>query len=768
MPKAAPRAAQAASNQLEITEAGSPDSNPALHPFPDFRLLFESAPGLYLVLSADFNIVAVSEAYLCATMTKREHILGRGIFDAFPDNPNDPAATGASNLDASLKRVLRDRVPDSMAVQKYDIRRPEADGGEFEERYWSPVNSPIFGPDGEIAYIIHRVDDVTEFVRLRQQGADQEKLTQKLLTHSEQMEAEVVLRAQQIQEGNRRLREINEALQTEIAERLRSEQALRDQTRVLTSILGSMGDGVVVADEKGKFTHFNPAAERILGLGLTDSAPEKWAAHYGVYLPDNETLCPTNQLPLVRAFRGEAVNQVDHIIRNEKLPLGIWVSVTGRPLRDESGANKGGVVVFQDVTARKQAEDALQKAHVELERRVEERTAELCRANERRQQLEEQYRQAQKLESIGQLAGGVAHDFNNLLTIISGYSDLLLDNPHLDEQTKGLLEEISKAGVRAASLTRQLLAFGRKQVVEFKVLDLNTLVTDTEKMLRRLIDEDVSLTTVLAPALGQVKADLGQMEQVIMNLAVNARDAMPQGGKLTIETANVELDNSYAETHAEVRPGWYVLLAVSDTGCGMTEEVKARIFEPFFTTKGLGKGTGLGLATVYGIVKQSGGHIWMYSEPDRGTTFKVYLPLVGERISSGKSFPGLRATPTGNETILLVEDEDAVRAITRHVLQSWGYTVLEARRGGEAILLCQQHQGKIDLVVSDVVMPEIGGRELVERVTMLHPGIKVLYLSGYTDDAVVRHGILQAEVAFLQKPFRPAALANKVREVLDQ
>jgi signal transduction histidine kinase/ActR/RegA family two-component response regulator len=430
----------------------------------------------------------------------------------------------------------------------------------------------------------------------------------------------------------------------------------------------------------------------------------------------------------------------------------------------------------------------------ELERKVQDRTSELEEANKRLtifsesnalkrseaekgrteaiealRSTEEQLQQAQKLEAVGRLAGGIAHDFNNLLTVIMGYSALLMTSK-MDNVMYERIEEINKAGHRASSLTRQLLAFSRKQVLKPEVLDIGSLVESTGKMLRRLIGEDIEIITSLEPDVAKINADPGQIEQVLINLVVNARDAMKDGGKITIETANVELDAAYSDMHISVTPGYYVMLAVSDTGIGMDAETRKHIFEPFFTTKELGKGTGLGLSMVYGIVKQSGGNIWVYSELGKGTTFKIYLPQVqaksNQTVTADKRSGISGATAT--ETILLVEDEEMVRKLTSDILRENGYEVLAASNGEEAIQICNEHRGDIDLMLTDVVMPAMNGKRLSEIVGPIQKNMRVVYMSGYTDDAIVHHGVLDPGTNFIEKPFTAEILVSTIREVLQK
>ena len=521
------------------------------------------------------------------------------------------------------------------------------------------------------------------------------------------------------------------------SDRKRVEDALRESDILLRQVLNALPVGAAVVNPSGDIILSNPASKRIWASMVAPGA-ERYARAKGWWHDTGKRIAPEEWASVRAVTQGQtSVNELIDIENFDGVRKTIKNSAA--PIRDNAHRITGAVVINEDVT-------------------------EVLR-------LQDQFLQAQKMEAVGHLAGGVAHDFNNLLTIINSYSEIIETRLPADSPVQAMVREIIQAGQRAASLTRQLLAFSRKQVIEPRVLDLNAIVTDTAKMLQRLIGEDVTLNTVLEPELGRVRADPGQIEQVLINLAVNARDAMPQGGKLTIETRRAELDETYTQSHPHLKAGPYILLIVSDTGMGMDEATKAHIFEPFFTTKSPGKGTGLGLATVYGIVKQSAGHIAVDSKPGQGTAFKVYLPVVNDVIAPGKSQSSpkaFKAPPRGNETILLSEDEPTVRALVCHTLQTHGYTVLEAGQSDQALHMAEGYKGTIHLLVTDVVMPVMSGRQLAERLAAMRPAVKVLYLSGHTDDAMIRHGVLRAEMAFLQKPFTPNSLAAKVREVLDQ
>jgi signal transduction histidine kinase len=447
--------------------------------------------------------------------------------------------------------------------------------------------------------------------------------------------------------------------------------------------------------------------------------------------------------------------QALHIIQDKALDLPLIV-VSGN-IRSEDV-----LAVLKAGAADHLVRSTLMRLNAAVEREL--RAAQL---RDERERLEEQFRQAQKMEAVGRLAGGVAHDFNNLLTVITGYSDLLLAGRDLKENQRTALEEIRRSAERGGALTHQLLAFSRRQPLEPRTVRINDLVIQLEKMLRRLIGEDITLVTLPAASQDTVEADPGRLEQVVMNLVVNARDAMPDGGKLTIETGVVQLDEAFSARQLGVKPGRYVTMSITDTGTGMDQETQSHLFEPFFTTKGPGRGTGLGLATAYGIIRQSGGAIGVMSQTGKGTVVRIYLPLALKPTRTEAEKPAAAGSMTGAETILVVEDEARVRKLIAGVLSSRGYTVLEATRGEEALRHCRTHVGPIELAVLDVVMPEMSGPDLAREIAPLRPNTRLLYISGYTDEAIVHHGILESGVAFLQKPFLPDALARKVREVLD-
>jgi len=546
----------------------------------DFRELFEHTPGLYLILSPDFHIIAVNDAYARATLTTRESIVGRHLFDVFPDNPDDVSATGVSNLRASLERVLRFKRPDKMAIQKYDVRRPE-DGG-FEEKHWSPLNIPVLGPRNEVKFIIHRAEDVTELVRLA-------------------------------------------------------------------------------------------------------ASDEQQRAH-------------------VREL-GNAIEEL---------------------------------------------------------RRANESVAQQMEANER---LQAQLQEAVKMRAIGQLTGGVAHDFNNLLTVILGNAEVLADELRSDPRLRALAEMTQSAAERGAELTNRMLAFARQQALEPRAIDANKLIAGMDGLLRRTLGEDQEIEVVRRAGLWPTMVDPSQLESALLNLAINARDAMPKGGKLTIETANAHVDDEYAASHDEVKPGQYTMISISDSGEGMSRETMERAFEPFYTTKGVGKGTGLGLSMVYGFVKQSGGHVKLYSEIGNGTTVKLYLPradaVEAEAVTAAASERG------GSETVLVTEDDDMVRAHVGRMLRDLGYTVIMASNGPEALKIVDSGAA-FDVLLTDVIMPGgMNGRELADAAAVRRPGLKVLFMSGYTENAIVHHGRLDPGVQLLHKPYRRRDLAAKLRRVID-
>ncbi|MVT67835.1 response regulator [Bradyrhizobium pachyrhizi] len=555
---------------------------------PDFKALFEAAPGLYLVLTQpDFRIVAASDAYLRATKTERAAILGRGLFEVFPDNPDDPAADGVRNLRASLERVVQFRRPDTMTVQKYDIRKPESEGGGFEERYWSPRNTPVLGPNGQFTYIIHRVEDVTSFIQLKQRGAEQDELTDRLRERTEQMEAEIFMRAREVEAAR---------------EQLEAEQKLR---------------------------------------------------------------------------------------------------------------------------------------------------------------------QVQKMEAVGHLTGGIAHDFNNILTVITGLIDILAEAVEHDAALSSVTKMISDAAFRGAEVTKHLLAFSRQQPLQPREANLNTLVQDTARLLRPSLGEQIEIDTALEPDAWSAFIDPNHMATALLNLAVNARDAMPDGGKLMLETSNVILDEVYAVANPDVRAGEYVMVAVSDTGGGIPAGIRDKVFEPFFTTKDTGKGTGLGLSMVYGFIKQSNGHLKIYSEEGHGTSIKLYLPRSSGDMIDVEPPPPVD-TRGGNESILVVEDDPLVRNYVSAQLEQLGYRTMVTANGPEA--LAAVDKGFVcDVLFTDVIMSGgMNGRQVADAVIAKLPSVRVLFTSGYTEDAIIHHGRLDPDVTLLPKPYRKSDLARMIRQVLAQ
>ena len=513
----------------------------------------------------------------------------------------------------------------------------------------------------------------------------------------------------------------------------RMDRRVRENEQWLAATLGSIGDGVIATDEAGRVRFMNALAEQLIGWTQADALGKVVTEVFRIV--GEKTREPVPNPVLEALTKGEPVilaPDTTLIARNgSERPI----DDSAAPIRDVNGNVSGAVLVFRDISERRR--------------------------------LEEHLRQSQKMEAVGRLAGGIAHDFNNIMTVIMGFSELLVRDDQPPAERRDSAQNIYDAGKRAADLTQQIMAFSRKQMLVPCVLNLNTVVRDMGSMVKRLIGSNIDFVTEPALDLGQVKADATQIGQVILNLAVNARDAMKKGGRLVIATANVELDERITRQHPSVKPGRYAMMSVSDTGSGMADEVLAHIFEPFFTTKGIGEGTGLGLATVYGVVKQSGGHIEVTSKIGEGTTFRVFLPLVEETTVPPRNRETLLAA-RGHETILLVEDEEMVRSMMTMILQQSGYKVLEAANGLEAVAVAEKHEEPVHLLMTDLVMPHLSGREVADRLTALKPTLRVLFISGYTEDLIVHQGVESSSVDFLHKPFNLEVLKNKVREVLDR
>lgn len=789
-----------------------------------FRSLFEAVPGKFLVLEPiNFEIVAVSDAYLAATMRRREELKGKLLFQAFPEDPTEPDFDGVSNLRASLERVKSLCMADQMAVQRYPIPRPVEAGGGFEERYWNAVNTPVLGPSGELAFIIHRVEDVTELMLSGKISCDGQRSKGLAGEQSNQAALDIILRSQELRLANTRLKEQQANLRTaqrllglgiwkmnlatgklswsdniygmlrvsrtefqpdfsgylsllhpqdrpafqeqfqafmrsdhiaysfehriidthgelvyvrgsgertqgpdgpqlvgviqDVTEQVHMRERTESLARSLADTLENMGDAFYLLDHQLHFAFLNGKAAELLdckrddvvGQLVWDAFPQARDTELYTCYPQALQTGQTRRLELFYP------------------PVRRWFTIEVHPVPD------GLAVYFRDITEQRDLEARLQ--------------------------------QAQKLEAVGQLTGGIAHDFNNILTVILGNAEMLADMLE-PGQTQQMAAMAVSAAERGADLTNRLLAFARRQALEPKVVDMNQLIAGMDALLRHVLNEDIETEVARAAGLSLVEIDPGQLETAILNLAINARDAMPHGGRLTLETARTRLDADYARANPDVTPGDYVLLSVSDTGCGMGQQVLQRAFEPFFTTKDVGKGSGLGLSMVYGFVRQSGGHAKIYSEPGEGTSVKLYFPASSQRQVHTTASVQTNDLPTGSEHILVVEDDKLVQTNLVSQLIELGYKVSCADNGPDALLLLQRHSD-IALLFTDVVMPGgMNGRQLADRARTLRPDLPVLFTSGYTENAIVHHGRLDQGVHLLGKPYRRQDLAQKVRRVL--
>ncbi|EQM80969.1 hybrid sensor histidine kinase/response regulator [Stutzerimonas stutzeri] len=672
----------------------------------DYQAIFEANPNLHLILAPDkdFTVLAANDARLRATYTRREQSVGRPVFEVSRKNPDDPDEFGTSVLRASLERVLRSRSPDEMAITRYDIPRPASEGGGFEVRYWSPVNVPVLGADGNVRYIIHQVEDVTDEVQQPDAG---------MLSH------------------------LNE--------------------RFRAALLAS-GTGTFNWALRDGSLHFDSALEQIFGLarGVRVASLEGFVAQ--VHLEDRER---------VRQAFEQYADGEDFAIEFRLAHAGTgekWLACKAKAFCDAEGSLAYVAGACTDITARKHAEESLRISENRLRQLNEELEARVAAEVRERSRTEDALRQAQKMEAVGQLTGGIAHDFNNLLTGIVGSLDLMQRRHARGEQD---LDRYINAAVtsaqRAAALTQRLLAFSRRQTLHLKPVDVNQLVASLEDLLHRTTGENITLETRLSAGLLPACMDANQLESAVINLVINARDAMPHGGRITVSTSSFVMGNQPDPSKRGLTEGEYIVLSVTDTGTGMTPEVIARAFEPFFTTKPIGQGTGLGLSMVYGFIKQAKGYVQVESEPGRGSRVCLYLPVQhGEAVTPvPESEPVLNGA---GETILVVEDEPVVRSLVVEVLNDLGYQTIEAGDATEALPSLEDGQ-RIDLLITDVGLPGMNGRQLADVARQHRPSLKVLFATGYAESATAKD-FLGKGMAVITKPFAIEAFASKVREML--
>src|SRR5690349_1136360 len=677
-----------------------PDSAPRV----DFEAVFNAAPDSYLLLAPDLTILAVDEAYLAATMTSREGIVGRPLFEAFPDDPTDPSATGVRNLRASLERALATRQPDRMPVQRYPIRRPD---GTFELRYWSPLNTPVLGPAGEVRYLIHWVEDVTDLVRIKEESQAAIDLREReLKARDSKIEAEVFLRSEAMQ-ANRLLAE--------------SETRLRLLTEALPQIIWT-------AAPDGSREYVNERWTDWTGLPVSAALGDGWA----------QVIHPEDREATTRAWAAAAAGgagRFEHAQRYRMRDGGYrWVLSTAAPHRGLDGQVLRWYGATTDIHDRVTAE--------------------------------QQRRQAQRLQAAGKLAGGVAHEVNNMLTVVLGFGELMRDQLGAD-QVRQDLEQMILAAERAAVVTRQLLAYSRQQQLHPVVLDLHQVVRELAPALARVLGSDRRIKVDWSePA--WVKADRGQLEQVLINLVANARDATGTDAEIRVSVSRRHIDPATLERQHETElvPGMFATVTVEDTGSGMDPETVSQVFEPFFTTKAAGEGTGLGLSTVYGIVKQHGGYVGIASELGVGTRVTVHLPLVPAPTDAGEAASAPIAT-RGYGRILVVEDEPMLRDLARRALDRRGYEVVVVTDGASALRLLEGDTPRFDLVLTDVVMPKLNGKELADRIWSRFPGLPVLFMTGYSPQDVLKRGLVIARASFIQKPFTPEGLVEAVERMLN-